>query len=178
MWERLKHMLIKEFIQILRDPRMKAVIFVMPVLQLVVFGYAVTTAMTEIPTAVADFESSQQSRELVRRFERSGYFRVTRRVGRAAELRDLVDRGVVKAALQFDPGFSTDLARGRPASLQVIVDGTDSNTAGVVMDYANRIIAEYNREASREALAAQRVAWKASGPGNLRPRLGAVDLRT
>ncbi len=178
MWERLKHMLIKEFIQILRDPRMKAVIFVTPILQLIVFGYAVTTDITEIPTAVADFEYSQQTRELVRRFESSGYFTVTRRLGSAAEMRDLVDRGAVKAALQFDPGFTRDLTRGRTAMLQVIVDGTDSNTASVVMDYANRIIAQYNREASREALAAQQVAWGVPGPDDLQPRLGGIDLRS
>jgi ABC-2 type transport system permease protein len=169
-------MLIKEFIQILRDPRMKAVIFVMPVLQLIVFGYAVTTDITEIPTAVADFESSQQTRELVRGFERSGYFKVTRRVGSAAEVRDLVDRGTVKAALQFDPGFTRDLLRGRTAAVQVIVDGTDSNTASVVTDYASRIIAQYNGEASREVLAAQRVARGA--PGAADPRLGQIDLRS
>ncbi|HSC69908.1 MAG TPA: ABC transporter permease [Candidatus Methylomirabilis sp.] len=178
MWERLKHMLIKEFIQILRDPRMKAVIFVTPILQLIVFGYAVTTDITEIPTAVADFESSQQTRELVRRFESSGYFRVVRQVGQAQAVRDLVDRGVVRAAIQFDPGFTSDLARGRTAALQVIVDGTDSNTAGVVMDYANRVIGQYNREASRVALAAQKVARGTPGPGDLAPRLGAIDLRT
>ena len=61
MWERLKHMLIKECIQVLRDPRMKAIIFVTPVLQLIVFGYAVTTDITRIPTAVADFDYSQQT---------------------------------------------------------------------------------------------------------------------
>jgi ABC-2 type transport system permease protein len=175
MWERLKHMLIKEFIQILRDPRMKAVIFVMPVLQLIVFGYAVTTDITEIPTAVADFEYSAQSRELVRRFEASGYFTVIRRVTSAAEVRGLIDRGTVKAALQFDPGFTRDLTRGRTAAVQVIVDGTDSNTASVVMDYASRIIAQYNREASRQALAAQKVARGAPGPLDLRP--GEIDLR-
>ena len=178
MFERLKHMLIKEFIQILRDPRMKAVIFVTPILQLLVFGYAVTTDITKIPTAIADFEGSQETRELVRRFESSGYFAVIRQVREAQLLQDLVDRGVVKAALQFDPGFSTDLTRGRTAAIQVIVDGTDSNTAGVVMDYANRIVAQYNREASRKALAAQKVAWATPGPDDLRPPIGAIDLRT
>ena len=79
---------MKEFIQILRDPRMKPVIFVTPILQLIVFGYAVTTDITETPTAVADFEYSQQIRELVRRFENSSYFKVTRRLGSAAEVLD------------------------------------------------------------------------------------------
>jgi ABC-2 type transport system permease protein len=178
MFERLKHMLVKEFIQILRDPRMRAVIFVTPILQLIVFGYAVTTDITKIPTAVADFDESQVTRELVRRFEGSGYFAVVRQVREAQVLQDLLDRGIVKAALQFDPGFTTGLARGRTAPLQVIVDGTDSNTAGVVMDYANRIVAQYNRETSRSALAQQAIAKGRPKSDDLRPRIGSIDLRT
>lgn len=165
MWERLRHMLTKEFIQILRDPRMKAVIFVTPILQLIVFGYAVTTDITEIPTAVADFDRTQETRELVRRFESSGYFRVVRRVERADALRLLIDRGAAKTALQFDPGFTTDLKRGRTAELQVLVDGTDSNTASVVMDYANRIVAQYNREVGAQALATRQIGLGAEAEG-------------
>ena len=147
MWGRLKHMLIKEFIQIFRDPRMKAVVFVTPIVQLVVLGYAVTTDVTHVATAVADFDQTQESRELIRRFESSGYFRVVRRVGEARALRDLVDRGTVKAALQFDPGFSTDLKRGRTAAVQVLVDGTNSNTASVALGYAERIVQDYGGSA-------------------------------
>jgi ABC-2 type transport system permease protein len=174
MWERLEHMLIKEFIQIFRDPRMRAVVFVTPIIQLVVLGYAVTTDITRIATAVADFDGTQETRELVRRFESSGYFRVVRRVGEARALADLLDAGRVKAALQFDPGFTTDLKRGRTAAVQVLVDGTDSNTAGVVIDYANRIIAQYSRDAAREALARRRVAL---GPAATGERLPGIDLR-
>lgn len=150
-------MLTKEFIQILRDPRMKAVIFVTPILQLLVFGYAVTTDITEIPTAVADFDRTQETRELVRRFESSGYFRVVRRVHRADDLRAQLDRGRARAALQLDPGFATDIKRGRTAQVQILVDGTDSNTASVVMDYASRIVARYNRELGAQALAMRQV---------------------
>ncbi len=178
MWERLRHMLVKEFIQIFRDSRMKAVIFVTPVIQLLVFGYAVTTDVTEIPTAVADFDRSQDTRELVRRFERSGYFRVVRQVRDARDIQGLLDRGTVKAALQFDPGFTTDLHRGRTASLQVLVDGTDSNTANVVMDYANRIVARYNRDAAPAALAAERLAAGGAASGLAGPAVPSVDLRT
>jgi ABC-2 type transport system permease protein len=169
-------MLIKEFLQILRDPRMKAVIFVTPLVQLLVFGYAVTTDVTEIPTAIADFDGSPQTRELVRRFESSRHFRVVRHVGRAGDLRDLLDRGTVRAAIQFGPGFTGDLERGRRAALQVLVDGTDSNTASVVMDYANRIVAEYNRDAAARSLAVRRAALDPSiieAP----PTLGGIDLR-
>ena len=158
MWERLKHMLIKEFIQIFRDPRMKAVIFGTPIIQLVVIGYAVTTDVTQVATAVADFDRTQETREIARRFESSGYFQVVQWVEDSKVLRTLIDRGEVKVAIQFDPGFARDLARGRPAAIQVIVDGTDSNTASVVLDYANRIIAQVNRERLQPLLAARAVA--------------------
>ncbi len=170
MWERLKHMLVKEFIQILRDPRMKAIVFVTPILQLVVLGYAVTTDVREIPTAVADFDRTQAARELVRRFERSGYFRVVERVDEARALGRLLDAGRVKAALQLDPGFDTDLKRGRTALVQILVDGTDSNTAGVVADYASRIVLEYNRDAARAGAGAVALAGPGAGEVQLRAR--------
>ena len=179
MWERLKHMLVKEFIQILRDPRMKAIVFVTPILQLVVLGYAVTTDVREIPTAVADFDRTQAARELVRRFERSGYFRVVERVDEARALGRLLDAGRVKAALQLDPGFDTDLKRGRTALVQILVDGTDSNTAGVVADYASRIVFEYNRDAARAGAAVLALAGPGAGEVELRARVWYnPDLRS
>jgi len=177
MWERLKHMLIKEFIQIFRDPRMKAVIFGTPIIQLVVIGYAVTTDVTQVATAVADFDRTQETREIARRFESSGYFRVVRWVEDSKDVRTLIDQGEVKVAIQFDPGFARDLARGRTAVIQVIVDGTDSNTASVVLDYANRIIAQVNREKLQALLAARAVArggFAAITPG----ALPGVELRS
>ena len=120
---------------------MRAVIFVTPVLQLLVLGYAATTDVTRIPTAVADLDRTAETRHLVQRFEGSGYFRVTH-VTDARGLGPLLDRGTVKAALQIDPGFTSDLKRGRPATLQVLVDGTDSNTAGVVVDAKKERIGE------------------------------------
>jgi len=158
MWERLLRMLIKEFLQIFRDPRMKPILFGTPILQLLVIGYAVTTDVRDVTLAVADFDRSQASRELVRRFEGSGYFRLAGQVQDGRRLRELIDRGTVKAALQFDPGFSRDLARGETAAVQLVVDGTDSNTASVVLGYATRILTRYNQERMQERLAARAVA--------------------
>ena len=76
MWERIYRMLVKEFIQVLRDPRMKAMIFIMPVIQLIIFGYAVTTDVDHIRTAVYDLDRSPESRALIERFTASGYFTV------------------------------------------------------------------------------------------------------
>ena len=176
MWERIRHMLAKEFIQVFRDPRMRVVIFATPIIQLLVIGYAVTTDVTRIATVVADLDRTQDSREVVRRFEGSGYFRVVRSVTEARAIQTLMDEGAVKAALQFDPGFADDLARGRTATMQVIVDGTDSNTASVVLAYATRIIAQINREHIRATLAQRRGA----GGGRVVPEaeVPGVDLRS
>ena len=143
MFERITHMLIKEFIQIFRDPRMRTVIFVMPLVQTLVFGYAVTTDVTHIPTAIFDLDNSKASRELVTRFIGSGYFDVVRYVDREEEAQDLLDHGAVKAVLRMNKGFGDHLRAGRTALLQIIVDGTDSNTAGIVLNYAGQIAGQF-----------------------------------
>ncbi len=146
MWERIYRMVVKEFIQVLRDRRMKAMIFVMPVIQLVMFGYAVTTDVDHIRTAVYDLDRSSASRALVERLTASGYFAVVARPGGQAALQELLDRGDVALAIRIDAGFADDLRSGRQATIQTIVDGTDSNTGTVAMDYAQRITAEFSRE--------------------------------
>jgi len=144
--ERIKQMVIKEFIQILRDPRMKAIVFVIPVLQTLVFGFAVTTDVNNVPTAVFDLDKSFESRELVRRFEASGYFNIRVMPGSPAQVQELLDRSTVTVALQINPKFGTDLLRRIPTSIQLLADGTDSNTATVALDYANRIIKKYAQD--------------------------------
>lgn len=145
MMERIKHMLIKEFIQIFRDPRMKGIIFLMPIVQLLVFGYAVTTDVRDVTTAVYDLDNSSASRELVARFVESGYFDVVAYATGPDDVRQLIDRGDVRVVLQMNSGFEADLRAGRTAELQLIVDGTDSNTAGIVLDYSAKITGEYSQ---------------------------------
>ena len=149
--ERIKQMVLKEFIQIFRDKRMKAIVFVVPLLQTMVFGYAVTMDVNHIPTAVYDTDRSYESRELVRRLTASGYFDVLYHPGSPDEIRELLDRSKITFALQIDRGFSSDLKRRVPAAVQVLVDGTDSNTGIVALDYANRIILKYQRDLSAHA---------------------------
>jgi ABC-2 type transport system permease protein len=144
MVERLKHMLKKEFIQIFRDPRMRAVIFVVPVAQVLIFGYAVTTDVRNIRTGVFDLDNSVRSRELVERFSGSGYFDMVRRLTSDAQVRDVLDRGDVKAVVRMDHGFGADLEAGKTVALQVIVDGTDSNTASYVLSYTAKIAGAYS----------------------------------
>ncbi len=146
MWERLRNMLIKEFLQVLRDPKMRGIIFVMPLVQVMVFGYAVTTDVRDVPVAIVDFDQSVASRELLSRFSASGYFRFVAHTREVSMANHLLDKGSVGAILRIDQGFEADLRAGRTAKLQVIADGTDSNTAGIVLDYTGRIAGKFSEK--------------------------------
>ena len=161
MFERIKHMLIKEFIQVFRDPRMRMVIFVIPCLQVFVIGYAISMDVKHVRTALFDLDNSQSSRELAASFARSGYFDVVERIGTDEEATALLDRGKVSAVLHIMHGFADDLQAGRTAQLQVLVDGADSNTASIVISYASKIAAAYSEKILVE---------------RYRRRLGAIEL--
>lgn len=146
MFEPLKAMLRKEFIQALRDPRMRAVLLVVPVVQVLIFGYAVTTDVKEVRLAVLDRDRTPESRELLSRFTGSGYFLATERPSDEREVGTLLDRGRVRAALVIPAGFGGALGSGRTASAQFLLDGTDSNSAALVMGYASRIAEGWSKE--------------------------------
>jgi ABC-2 type transport system permease protein len=146
MIERIQHMLIKEFIQIFRDPKMKGVIFLMPIIQVLVFGYAVTTDVNHVATAIYDLDNSVASRELAGRFVKSGYFDIVEYVDNDARSRELIDHNRVRAILRMNKGFGDDLLAGKTAKLQLIVDGSDSNTAGIVLNYSAKIVGEFSRQ--------------------------------
>ncbi len=146
MFERIRHMLIKEFIQVFRDPRMRTVVFVIPCVQTLVISYAVTLDVDRVATAVYDRDGSEDSRALIARFTGSRHFDVVEYVDSEPRAQELIDRGRVSMLLRIDPGFMEDLRAGRTARVQVIVDGTDSNTAAVVMSYASRIVAAVSEQ--------------------------------
>jgi ABC-2 type transport system permease protein len=149
MFERIRHMLIKEFIQVFRDPRMRTVIFVIPCVQMLVIGYAVTTDVRHVPTVVCDLDNSTASRELTARFLRSGYFDAVAYTGNQRQAREWIDRGRALMLLQINRGLADDLRAGRTAGLQVVLDGTDSNTAGIVLGYVNTITTQYSQQILR-----------------------------
>lgn len=146
MWERIRHMLVKEFIQVFRDPRMKAFIFVIPIMQLLIFSYAASTDVRHIATAVYDLDNTVTSRALLSRFVKSGYFDFVEAISTDAREQDLLDRGKVQVVLHLDSGFEGDILAGRSAQLQMIVDGTDSNTAGIVLGYTSTIVGQFSQE--------------------------------
>ena len=145
MLERLLRMLIKEFTQVLRNPRMRAVVFVMPVLQVLIIGYAVTTDVRHVPLAVYDLDRTPASRDLLARFEGSGCFDVVRRIQVEGEIQTVLDAGDAKAVLRINRGFAEDLDGGRTALAQLLLDGSDSNTGSIILGYAARISADFNR---------------------------------
>jgi len=165
MGERIKQMLWKEFIQIFRDPKMKGVIFLMPIVQLMVFGYAVTTDVKDVATAVYDQDNSVASRELIARFVHSGYFRVVEHLGDDRRAQELVDRGEVRAVIRINRGFHDDLRAGKTAPLQIIVDGTDSTTAGIVLDYSAKIAGQFSEKVLTTRI--ERLRGAAGRPGQV-----------
>jgi ABC-2 type transport system permease protein len=149
---RILHLVRKELLQLRRDPHMLRIVFVAPLFQLFVFGYAVTTDVRHVATALLDQDRSVQSRELAERFARSGYFDIVRRPDGPAAVDALLDDGVVQAALVVPRGFAEDLAAERTARVQLLIDGSDSMTAGMVAGYAGGVAGEYSARIAAERL--------------------------
>lgn len=143
MWERIREIIRKEFLQTLRDPRMVGLLFGPPLLQLIIFGYAVNLDVENARTAWMDMDRTFESRELLSAFQGSRYFRIVAVPSSEPDVRELLDRGEVLAVIRVLPGFSRDILRGNPTSVQILVDGTNSNTAAIVSSYANQIVANY-----------------------------------
>jgi ABC-2 type transport system permease protein len=152
MLGRLKQMLIKEFIQVFRDKRTRVILFVPPIIQMLVFGYAATFEIRNVPTVVLDLDHSQESRELVSRFTSSPYFNVQRQLTDSRQVRDLIDRGQATVGLEIDAGFAQKLRKGQTAPLQVIVDATNSNTALIASSYIAQIALGYARDYQQDRI--------------------------
>jgi len=126
---RLLPIVRKEFIHIVRDPRTLAIMFLIPVVQLILLGYAATTDIKHLATAVLDADRTPQSRQLIEAYRASGYFTITFHTQNEEDLARLIDGGQAKAGLIITPGFGDDLARGRPAQVGFIIDGSDPSVA-------------------------------------------------
>jgi len=140
IFERLQHMIRKEFIQVFRNSKMRAIVLVMPIVQSMVFGYAVTTDVKQVDTGIYDQAQTPESRDLIDQFIQSGYFSVKTVINNDREIDELIDYGKVATIIHIPPDFSSKIAAGKTAPVQIIVDGTDSNTAGVVLSYAGNIV--------------------------------------
>ncbi|HVP38280.1 MAG TPA: ABC transporter permease, partial [Candidatus Saccharimonadales bacterium] len=146
--ERIREMVRKELRQIFRDPRLARVVLVAPIFQLLAFGYAVSTDIRDTPTFVVDHDHTRASRDLVAAFVAPGYFKVSGRSERSADLVDVLNHGRAVVGLEIPVGFERDLRRGSGARVQVLLDGTNSNTALVAQGYAERIVAAFGAAAA------------------------------
>ncbi|HSJ05332.1 MAG TPA: ABC transporter permease [Longimicrobiales bacterium] len=133
----------KELRQILRDPKTRRIVFAAPIIQLLLFGYAVTTDVHSVSTFVVDHDRTVESRALQDAFTAGGQFRIVGRSDRPADLEKALDQGRSVVGLEIPAGFARDLAARRGARVQVLVDGTSSNTATVAQGYAARVVQEF-----------------------------------
>ncbi len=163
MWERIRVILRKEFIQALREPRMRVFLFVPPMVQLLVFGFAVNLDVDHTRIAWMDMDRTPLSRELRARFEGSGLFDVVSQPETEEDVQRTLDRGEAQAVVRTPQGFERDARRGRPTEVQVLVDGTNSNTASLVASYAGSMIADFAGAVSAERQNVRILARNPSG---------------
>ncbi len=175
-WPRVREMLRKEWRQIFRDPKSKRIIFASPILQLVLFGYAVNTDVNRTALFVVDHDVSADSRALVDAFTAGGWFRIAGRSDRPGDLAAALDRGDARLGLEIPPGFSAALRRG-DARVQLLLDGTNSNTATVAQGYAARILQEFAADRTGLSAAVQPTGAASSFAGTTGVP-SAIDLRT
>lgn len=141
---RLWAMVRKEFVHIRRDPRSLAMAFMMPLILLVLFGYAITMDINNLNLVVVDHDKSSSSRNYIQRFTASGYFTVVVRSDEEAEARRLLDAGEAHIGLIIPRHFARDLESGRQVAVQGLSDGSDANTASIGQGYVEGVTNRFN----------------------------------
>jgi ABC-2 type transport system permease protein len=144
MLRRVLALVRKEFLALLKDPKSRAVLIVPPLVQLLVFGYAATFDLKQVPYAVYNEDGGVASRDLLARFTGAGSFHQVAELRSHGEIAPLVDARKVLVVIHVGPRFGADLQSGRPAPLQVIIDGRNSNTAMVALGYVRNIGNRFN----------------------------------
>ncbi len=150
MLRRIFALMIKEFVTLLRDKKSRMVIVVPPVAQIIIFGYAASFDLNHVPYAIYNEDRGLDARRLLAGFEGSTIFERYAEIRSDGEVAPLIDRRKVLLVLHVGPDFSENLRRGRGASLQVIIDGRNSNTAMIALNYVQAIVQAFNRQWSRE----------------------------
>ncbi|MFZ0862480.1 MAG: ABC transporter permease [Candidatus Sulfotelmatobacter sp.] len=142
----------KEVVQILRDSRSLIIVVLMPVILVLLFGYGVNLDLKGLPVYVYDRDGSQQSQDLLKRFQASAYFDVVRVVNDYPALARSLDDGHAKMGIVIPWDFSQRLHDGRAVQVQALVDGTDDNTANVLIGYAQAVVQDYSSDIQRDWL--------------------------
>ena len=145
MGSRIAEIVRKEFRQALREPRMRIFLFLPPILQTLIFGYAVNMDVEQVKLGWMDLDRGPAARELFHAFEATHEFRIVARASDENAAQALLDRGEVQALVRIAPGFSRDVAAHRQGQVQLLLDGTNSNTAAIILSHATGVVAGFNR---------------------------------
>lgn len=167
MGQRIAMMVWKEFIQIRRDPRMLTVVVILPMVMLLLYGYAINLDVRHVRLAVYDLDRSQSSRALVDAFSHSGYFDVRHDISNRHDVDYQLDSGNAQLVLVIPPTYSDDLASGHHAVVQLLLDGSDSTVASTVVGYAGLIVQQHSLRTALSVV-----------PAAVRTAVQPVDLRT
>jgi len=152
MLTRIRAIATKEFLHVIRDVRSLVAAMGLPLVMLVLYGYAINLDVKHVPTALYDQDRTQASRDLAGAFSRSGYFDINYAVSRESRIGEALDRGLASVVLVIPRGFAAHIARGKNTPVQVIVDGSDSTTATTAIGYANAIIQQESLKVTIEAI--------------------------
>jgi ABC-2 type transport system permease protein len=173
------NIIIKEFLQLKRDPRLFGVIFIAPVMQLILLGYAANLDVNNVHTAVYDQDKTVDSRTFIDKFSASGYFSIDDYVDNYKRATDLINKGDVLWVLVIPKNFGKMLARNETAKVQAIFDGSDGNTTGIAVGYLNGVVTSYSKNILVEQM--NRKGIHTSFVGNVSPVLRVwynPDLKT
>jgi drug efflux transport system permease protein len=150
MFGRIYNLVLKEFLQMRRDTYARFRLTVPPLIQMIIFGYAATFEVFNVSTAVLDLDRTQESRELVSRFASNGRFRIVTIAKNPEEVRAAIDRSEATVAIVIQAGFAEELRKGQSAPAQIIVDGTNSNTALIALGYVDEIVSTYAQDIGQD----------------------------
>ena len=160
----------KEVIQILRDSRSLMIVVIMPVTLMLLFGYGVNLDLKGLPIYVFDRDGSQQSQDLLKHFQASEYFKVERVVNNYAAITRALDDGHAKMGIVIPWDFSSRISAGGPVPVQALVDGTDDNTANVLIGYVQAVVQGYSAEIQ--------IKWLRQHGQSIQPAPVSVETRT
>jgi ABC-2 type transport system permease protein len=149
--QRLRFLVWKELLELRLNPRLFGIVIMAPIIQLTLLGYAATTDVRDVPVVVADGDRSALSRELVSRFDASRNYTVIYTVNTVEDIDDYLERGRAWLALSIPPGYESSIRNGVPVKVQVVADGTDSNSTTVALGYATSLIGAYGEELATNA---------------------------
>ncbi|PLX71701.1 MAG: hypothetical protein C0602_00440 [Denitrovibrio sp.] len=163
-FRRLKAIIVKEFLHILRDWRSLAIAIAMPIMMLLLFGYALNIDLKNIPTAIIDYSKTPESRELISTFDGSPYFKIRNYYDDKQEIEKAIQRREIKAGIIIDKDFAKHINNGSPVHVFAVIDGSDANTGRLVMNYIQALGMIYN-----ERLTAKKLNFQSSQI-NMKPR--------